>query len=353
MSTETPKKRIWTINLTNLRKIIFKKFILIFGSVITLIAIVYAAIGSFDNSKKLLKNAVYGEEIGNKGLRYKHGDYIYNPKTGDILVDSISWLHVPYGDSIGILAKKGKRAYINLNSGEVITPLEYDKAWQFSSERGVMVKNDSIYIFKTDGELVNPEGFKYNGQYELLYYRGKLSLKIGDKKVGLLDTAAQWILQPVYTYIVNEHQHDLYNTKIDEKCIVYNYDLDTILEGDYKQVDIDWSEGIIATEHNGIQHLFDYKGKLVYEVIFQDIRELSYNTMRVDSDGKEIWESTECYAYIDYNNKEGLMDKNYKVLTPPLFHDIKARGKHIFFATFGEYHDKFGTLIDNHGKPIR
>jgi DNA polymerase-3 subunit alpha len=118
-------------------------------------------------------------------------------------------------------------------------------------------------------------------------------------------------------------------------------------------VDIDWSEGIIATEHNGIQHLFDYKGKLVYEVIFQDIRELSYNTMRVDSDGKEIWESTECYAYIDYNNKEGLMDKNYKVLTPPLFHDIKARGKHIFFATFGEYNDKFGTLIDNHGKPIR
>lgn len=353
MSTQTPKKRNWAINLPTLRHMTFKQIILIFGSAIILIALTYAAIGTSSSSKKHLKNAIYGEEIGNNGLRYKHGDHIYNPKTGKILIDSIAWLHIPYGDSIGILAKNGKRAYINLNTGKTITPLSYDKAWEFNNERGIMVKDDSIYIFKPDGELVNPVGLKYNGQYELLFYRGKLALKIADKRVGLIDTAAQWILQPVYTYIKTEHQHNLYNTKLDEQCIVYNYELDTVLIGNYKEIAIDWSEGIIATEHNGIQHLFDYKGKLIYEVIFQDIRELTYNTMRLDSDGKEIWESTECYAYIDYNDKEGLMDKNYKVLTPPLFHDIKAKGKHIFFATFGEYHDKFGTLIDNHGKPIR
>lgn len=353
MSTQTPKERIWFINWSKLFRFTTKQLILIFGVIIVLIAVIYAAIGTFGDSKKHLKNAFYGEEIGTKGLRYKHGDHIYNPKTGDILVDSITWLHTPYSDSIGILAKHGKRAYINLNTGKVITPLAYDKAWEFSSERGIMVKNDSIYIFKKDGQLVNPVGFKYHKQYELLFYKGKLALKVEQNKVGLIDTTATWILQPIYTFIDNNHQHHLYNTKLDEQCIVYNYDLDTVLEGNYKQVEIDWSEGIIATEHNGIQHLFDYKGKLIYEVIFKDIRELTYNTKRIDSNGEEIWESTECYAYIDYNNKEGLMDKNYKVLTPPLFYDIKARSKHIFFATFGKYDDEFGTLIDHHGKPIR
>lgn len=353
MSTKDSNDATWAINWTKLHRFLSKHFWLIFGSIIVLIALTYAAIGTFSGSKKHLKNAIYGEEIGSKGLRYKHGDHIYNPKTGDILVDSISWLHTPYGDSIGILAKNGKRAYINLNTGAVITPLEYDKAWEFNSERGVMVKNDSIYIFKADGQPVNPIGFKYRQQYQLIFHQGKLILKMDDNKMGLIDTAATWILEPVYTFIKNEHQHRLYNTKLDEQCIVYNYDLDTILTGQYKEIEVDWSEGIIATEHNGLQHLFDYKGKLIYEVIFKDIRELTYNTKRLDSNGEEIWESTECYAYIDYNNKEGLMDKNYKVLTPPLFYDIKARSKHIFFATFGQYDDEFGTLIDHHGKPIR
>ena len=354
MNTYLTKMRLLLTQCWNkLQKCSLKSIIISCCIGIIGIALIYALIGTFFSSQNNLKNVLYGEVIGNKGLRYKHGDYIYNPKTGEILVDSISWLHVSYADSIGILAKNGKRAFINLNTGQVLTPLDYDKAWEFNSGRGIMIKNDSIYIFRTDGSLVNPVGFKYNGQYQMLFNRGKLVLKLDNKKVGLLDTAATWILEPNYTYITDEYNHDIYNAKIDEQCIVYNHDLDTILIGNYKKVNVDWSQGIIVTEHNGIQHLFDYNGKLVYEVIFKDIRELTYNTMRTDHNENEIWESTDCYAYTDYNGKEGLMDKNYKVLTPPLFYSINARGKHIFFATFGEWNKQFGTLIDHHGKPIR
>lgn len=47
------------------------------------------------------------------------------------------------------------------------------------------------------------------------------------------------------------------------------------------------------------------------------------------------------------------MDKHYHVLTPQLFHSIEAQTKHVFFASFGEYSDRFGTLIDDHGKALR
>jgi hypothetical protein len=116
---------------------------------------------------------------------------------------------------------------------------------------------------------------------------------------------------------------------------------------------VDWSEGLIVTEHNGIQRLFDYEGKLVYKVIYKGIEELVYNTHRQDSEGKDIYEETDCYVYVDYNNKRGLMDKHYRVLTPPLFCSIEAQTKHVFFASFGEYSDRFGTLIDDHGKALR
>ena len=338
------------LKLRNLRT----KQILIFISVlVVVIATISSLCGAFTSTSKHVKNKLYGEEIGNNRLRYKHGDHIYDPESGKILVDSIDWLHIKYGDTIAILAKNNRRAYINLNTAQLITPLIYDKAWTFSCHRGVMVKSDSIFIFRRDGSLVNPEGFKYKDQYELLYHADKLVVNVDHDKVGLIDTAAQWVLPPVYSKIENNYSHRLYNTQLDDHCIVYNYALDTILSGNYKAIDVDWSEGLIATEHNGIQHLFSYGGTLIYEVIYKAIEPLNYNTHRKDAHGNEIWEETNCYIYVDYNDKKGLMDRRYRILTPPLFYDIKAQTKHTFFASFGEWSNRFGTLIDEHGKPIR
>ena len=326
------------------------KLALASGLIIAL-AIIYSICGSFSSISKKVSHSIYGEAIGTGKLYYKHQEHIYNPETGKILVDSIQWLHISYGDSIGILAKNNRRAYINLNTAELLTPLTYEKAWVFSCNRGVMMKNDSIYIFRRDGSLVNPRGFKYTQQYELLFAGNKLVVTQNDLQ-GLIDTAGHWVLEPKYTMISNEHNNRLYNTRIDEQCIVYNYELDTILIGNYKQVDIDWSEGIIATEHNGIQHLFSYKGEMIYKVIYKSIQELHYKTGHKDAQGNDIWEATNCYVYTDYNNKVGLMDKRYQILTPPLFHDITAQTKHTFFASFGNWSNRFGTLIDDHGKPI-
>lgn len=330
-----------------------KTILLLSSSLVVLIASIVAISSSFSSKSKRMGDMLYGEEIGNNGLRYKHGEHIYDPESGDVLVDSIDWLHVKRGDSIGILAKNNRRAYINLNTAQLITALAYEKAWAFSCDRGVMVKSDSIFIFRRDGSVVNPKGFKYRKQYEMLFHNNKMVVNVDDDKVGLIDTAAQWVLDPIYIYIENDYQHKLYNTRLPEQCIVYDYALDTILMGDYKSIDIDWSEGIVATEHNGMQHLFSYEGKLLYEVIFKAIEELAYNTGRKDAQGNDIWEETNCYVYVDYNNKRGLMDKRYNVLTPPYFHSIKAQTKHTFFASFGEWSDRFGTLIDEYGKPIR
>ena len=326
--------------------------------IIVCVPVILIAIGiSFSRSvrtaPKAIEKRLYGEEIGRNGLRYKHGAHIYDPKTNEILVDSIEWLHVSAGDTIAILAKNHRRAFINLNNARLITPLDFEKAWQFSCDRGIMSRHDSLFIFRRDGSQVNQTGLKTRNQYEYLFNNNHLVLNVDYDQVGLLDTAGQWVLEPVYSKIEKSYSRRLYNTKLGDECIVYDYNLQPVLKGAYKAIEIDWSEGLIATEHNGIQHLFDYDGKLVYQVIYKSIEELSYNTHRKDGDDRDIYEGTDCYIYVDYNNKRGLMDKHYHVLTPPLFHSIEAQTKHVFFASFGEYSDRFGTLIDDHGKALR
>lgn len=345
--------RRWSTVVEWCKKRTIKQWIFIVCGAIVAIAVILALCGTFSQPAKKIGQKLYGEEIGHNGLRYKYGDHIYDPKTNEVLVDSIEWLFVESGDTIGILAKNSHRAYINLNTAQLITPLTYDKAWMFSCDRGVMVRQDTVFIFRRDGSIVNPQGFKYSRQYEMVYYHNKLVVSNDEDLKGMIDTAANWVLPPVYSKIDVEYQQKLYNTKLGEQCIVYNYDLDTVLIGNWKRVDVDWSEGIIVTENNGIQHLFDYQGKLVYEVIFRQIKELTYKTTRKDADDNDIYEDTECLVYVDYNNKEGLMDKHFHILTPPLFSSIEAQTKHVFFAQFGDYYDKFGTLIDDHGKPIR
>lgn len=320
---------------------------------VILIAAVVSFSKSLKSAPKAIQKHLYGEEIGRNGLRYKHGAHIYDPETGTILVDSIEWLHVSCGDTIAILAKNHRRAYINLNTAQLITPLEYERAWEFSCDRGIMERHDSLFIFRRDGSQVNTTGLTARNQYDYLFYHNRLAINVDYDHVGLLDTAGNWVLDPIYSKVETNYNKRLYNTKLGEECIVYDFDLKPVLRGAYKAIEIDWSEGLIATEHNGIQRLFDYEGKLVYQVIYKGIETLEYNTGRKDKDDREIFEETDCFVYVDYNGKRGLMDKHYHVLTPPLFHSIEAQTKHVFFASFGEYSNRFGTLIDDHGKALR
>ena len=320
---------------------------------VILIAAVFSFSKSIKSAPKAIQKHLYGEEIGRNGLRYKHGAHIYNPETGNILVDSIEWLHVSCGDTIAILAKNHRRAYINLNTAQLITPLEYERAWEFACDRGIMERHDSLFIFRRDGSQVNTTGLTARNQYDYLFYCNRLVLNVDYDHVGVLDTAGNWVIDPIYSKIETSYNRRLYNTKLGDECIVYDFDLKPVLRGAYKAIEIDWSEGLIATEHNGIQHLFDYEGKLVYQVIYKGIETLYYKTGRKETNGSDIYEETDCYVYVDYNNKRGLMDKHYHVLTPPLFHSIEAQTKHVFFASFSEYSNRFGTLIDDHGKALR
>ena len=308
---------------------------------------------SLRSAPRVIEKRLYGEEIGRNGLRYKHGAHIYDPRTGEILVDSIEWLHVSPGDTIAILAKDHRRAYINLNTAQLITPLEYDRAWEFACDRGIMERRDSLFVFRRDGSQVNAQGIVTRDLSEPQFYANRLVIKTDYEHFGLLDTACNWVLEPIYNRIETNYSHRLYNTRLGNECIVYDHAMKPILRGAFKSIVVDWSEGLIATEHNGIQRLFDYDGKLVYKVIFKRIEPLAYNTGRKNYDGEDIYEDTECLIYVDYNDKRGLMDKHYHVLTPPLFHSIEAQTKNVFFASFGEYYDHFGTLIDDHGKAIR
>ena len=200
-------RRFWQARSRSVR-------VLLICAPVILAALVYSLARSGSSAPKAIQKRLYGEEIGRNGLRYKHGAHIYNPETGEILVDSITWLHINRGDTIAILAKNHRRAYINLNTAELITPLQFDRAWEFACNRGIMSRNDSLFIFRRDGSQVNTSGLTAGNQYEYLFYENRLALNVDYDHVGLLDTAGNWVLEPIYQKIETSYGHRLYNTRL-------------------------------------------------------------------------------------------------------------------------------------------
>ncbi len=102
--------------IQRLKSLSTKTILLFTSATVVVIATIVALSGTISSASRCVEKKLYGEEIGNNHLRYKHGDHIYNPETGEILLDSIDWLHVNYSDTIAILAKNNRRAFINLNT---------------------------------------------------------------------------------------------------------------------------------------------------------------------------------------------------------------------------------------------
>ena len=66
------------------------KVLLVCGCVV-MVAGAIAFIRSFRVSPQSIEKHLYGEEIGRKGLRYKHGSHIYDPEMGECQLLRYSW----------------------------------------------------------------------------------------------------------------------------------------------------------------------------------------------------------------------------------------------------------------------
>jgi len=87
--------------------------------------------------------------------------------------------------------------------------------------------------------------------------------------------------------------------------------------------------------------------------VYASIREITYDQPVKDSDGDIFYQDvpTGMYTYEDAWHRLGLMSGDFVRLTPPLFSDITAESKDVFFA---EYLDSgLGVLINRKGTIIK
>lgn len=260
-------------------------------------------------------------------------------KTSEYLTPKLSHIYDEnLKDSITVFRQEGKRGFLNIYTGEIVVPAQYDKAWVFSEGLGAAVKDGKVGFVNKKGETVISFQYGYSSQWKNqvdFLFKGGYCTVIDQTtgKQGLIDKLGKWAIKPEYDYI-NKPEREVRIVKLGEKYGVMDSTLQFIIPAENDYIEL-YEDGILL--RNGYEkRLMAYDGKTVLQpFVYDNVCYLTYGTDKVNDAGEIVLAKCDMNSY-EVAGRYGLMDKNGKIITKPLYTDIDAISKDIFVCDVEE-----------------
>ncbi len=99
-----------------------------------------------------------------------------------------------------------KRGYLNVQTGKIIIPAQYNRAWNFSEGIAGVLKDGVVSFIKANGEPAFDKTFPiiYDDNYSDIafqFHHGLCVMRTMDNKWGLINAQGEWVVEPVYNSI--------------------------------------------------------------------------------------------------------------------------------------------------------
>ena len=275
--------------------------------------------------------------------------YIYDSRTKKKVIKDIDWIAIPEnGDSIIIVAKGGKRGFVNRFTAKTVIPFKYDAAWSFTDGVAGVCEGDSVYFIDRSGRPINNRKFERLQGYDGYVYHGNYAAIPVNGSYGLLDMKGNWVLQPEYQDIKIGAKNMWYVVNNDKWGVIGN-DGQFVIPIEFKQAYIHSKNGITLTNEDNSRSRFDYEGKLLDAFVFDEIHQLKFYTNEYDNEGNQKQAVDDMLKYT-VGNFYGLMTKNGIPATPPLYSDIEVVTPGIYQCYIPDAYECI--LINNNGEKI-
>ena len=269
------------------------------------------------------------DSILSPGFKYRNNGYnkgesfIYKSRTKEKVLTGIDWIAVPEdGDSLVIVAKEGKRGFVNRYTGETAIPFKFDAAWTFTDGVAGVCEGDSVYFIDHSGNPIHNRRFERNRDYDRYVYHGNYAAIPVNGKYGLLDRNGEWVYLPEYEDI-HIGSRNMWYAMDNDKCGVIAPDGKLIIPVEYKNVYIHSDNGITVTKSDNSQSRYDYNGSLLDAFVFDEVSHLAYYIKEIDEEGNQKQAVDDMLSY-SVDNFYGLMTKNGIPVTAPLYSNIEA-----------------------------
>lgn len=260
------------------------------------------------------------------------------------------------GDSLTVYCdKEGKRGYINANTGEIVIPAQYSKAWNFSEGlAAVLGTGDCIGFIDKDNRLVIDYNIPFEKGQDYVFKDGYCSVMryIDDtehyalyRKDGSL--ALDWSHN--YIGIPNEDGYRIVGNETGRWLI--DAELNRVFPDVYDEMSFaDGIEGVYTTK-NHVKQLRSYDGTVVEPFVVDAVRRISYGVLNETGIDKDYVMDLDVMVYL-VDCWEGLMDaRTGSIITPACYWSIDMASKDLIIATLG--YDNEAVILDKKGKVIK
>lgn len=250
------------------------------------------------------------------------------------IMKDIDWVDGIEPDSLWIIYKEDKVAFFNTQTGEMMSPFIYDKAWCYSEGLAAVVDSNSKLLF------INPQGtiafnhiFLYNQQddYEYQFHNGMCQVLDSTGSVGIINTKGEWVFEPCFDSA--DYTNGYWWLTRNDSLMVIDSNGHILIEMTLGQDLRVSEEGDIEVWHKLYPgKLYNASGELLAHQTYYKVDRLTY-----DDDGEDI--ATDVLEYYTDNGQCGLMSLNGRLLTDARYFSIEAVSKTLFRASYRLYCD--------------
>ena len=223
------------------------------------------------------------------------------------------------------------RGYLNVKTGKIIIPAQYQRAWNFSEGIAAVYKEGLVSFINSSGEPAFSTTFpiRYNLNYDDIafqFHNGLCIMRTIDGKWGLINTKGEWILEPVYTTI--SAPRNGYRIVSDGSLYgLISEDGQVVLPVEYDFIRIASNPVGFTVAKDGIAKIID---KDLHTIVPFAYDGLYYLTRAEYDDYRDAESETSDYRRYRIGNGNGVIDKNGKVIIPAKYYMVRMIGDDLF-----------------------
>lgn len=246
------------------------------------------------------------------------------------------------------------RGYINIHTGQIVIPAQYNRAWNFSEGIAAVFKDGFISFINTEGEPAFNQTFPifYDDDYSDIafqFHNGLCVMRTMDNKWGLINAKGEWVVEPIYSSIykpwfgyriVTDGARYGLLTKEGKVALPLEYDL--------IRFSSDGNGFFIAKD--GYAKIIDKQLKTVVPFAHNGLCELKYgDDDEYDGYGNSGTHTPEFWRY-DIGYGSGVIDRQCNVIIPAKYYMIRMVNENMFEAVVSPGGDCI--LFDRKGRPV-
>lgn len=289
---------------------------------------------------------------------------VYNKQTKRYTTPKLCWVAgTPKRDSLTVFCDRdGYRGFLNVNTGEIVIPAQYGKAWVFSEGlAAVEYDKKKLGFINHDNEMVIEDVPHESGFFDYVFKDGFCTVMIWDDKTDerIYSVYSSRTLGKVgeYHYINQLERSSYMIARSDEGYWLLDSVYERVFDEPYDYMEeVNAADGVFATR-NYVKQYFDFDGTLLESFVIDGIERLNYATGLTDAsseyDQDVVLEFEPDLVAYRVNDNYGLMNSHTgKIITSAKYGDIYMISKDLLRAEVN-YSNNESVLLDRNGKIVK